>query len=543
MSTARSRSTARAAALCVCVLSMPASAPAAPPRFNVLLIVADDLNTDLGCYDHPLVKSPAIDRLAARGMRFDRAFCQYPLCNPSRASFLSGRRPESIGVFDNDTDPRKNLVGVELLPEYFHQRGYVTAHVGKVVHTGWETRVAWDFEFPRPQPRPVPASQTRRGEGASGAKPDHDRAPAPSIPPLEWGPTRGAELHDADLVAARQAVRMMKQCRDRPFLMAVGFQHPHEPFHAPPRFGAMYPPQRVLLPFAPLDDRDDIPKYALLDFVQTSKFTVQDVREVLAAYYASISFLDAQVDVLLEGLEQLGLADTTIVVFLSDHGLLMGEHRGAWRKLSLFEPCVRVPLIVRAPGHAGGVCRRPVELVDLFPTLTDLCGLPAPDGMEGASLAPLLDDPDQPWKRAAFTVVQRVPLGSPQRRRSPASRPSGMAAATGSAPIASKADATDARGPRFGYTPATRPVAGGLLAFAPPAPLMGRSVRTERYRYTEWGDPTLAELYDHEVDPGEFHNRANDPAAATVVAEMQRILAAGWRGALPPKPTTASSRP
>jgi len=446
------------------------AAPPRPARLNVLFIAVDDLNTSLGAYGHPIVRSPNIDRLARRGVRFDRAYCQYPLCNPSRTSLLSGLRPETTRIFGNQEPPRTHLGRRPFLPEQFRAHGYFTARVGKIAHGLFEGEVAWDVapEAGAPHPRPRRrAAAGDRGEdapaGAGGA-------------PIEWEARDVADDALPDGRTARRIVELIEAHRDRPFFIAAGFHKPHLPFVAPRRYFALYPPDRNPLPEEPSDDRADIPPLALTTTRGDERLTPDLRREAIAAYYACVSFTDAQVGLLLDALDRLRLWDRTVVVLFGDHGFHLGEHGGLWRKMTLFEESARVPLIVAAPGIAPGASSRLVELVDLYPTLAELCGVPTPPALEGTSFVPLLHEPDRPWKRAAYTMVRR-----------------------------------------------------GANRF-------GRSVRTERFRYTEWSDGS-AELYDHRDDPREYRNLAHEPRYRGARAYLRFLLHAGWESARPKDPT------
>src|SRR4051812_11069374 len=360
-------------------LLLPALADAgeAPRKLNVLFIGVDDLNTCIGCYGHPLVKTPNIDRLAARGVRFDRAYCQYPLCNPSRTSLLSGRRPDTTKVYLDGTPARANLAGVDMLPEYFRRFGYFTARVGKI---GGAAR--WDVAL---------KSGHSEKEGGVALK-------------IEWRATKNKDEDEPDGKTARQVVGLLEQHKAKPFFIAAGFGRPHLPFVAPQKYFDLYPPSKVVLPKEPPDVRKHVPAIAFDRHKET--LTEAEGRQATAAYYACVSFMDAQLGLVLDAMDRLKLWDNTVVVFWSDHGFHLGEHGGLWRKAKLFEESARVPFIVAAPGkRKGAVCPRPVELVDVYPTLTQLCGLPLPAGLEGASVVPLLEDPDRPWKKAAFTQV------------------------------------------------------------------------------------------------------------------------------------------
>lgn len=458
---------------------MPGVAQSSPRKLNVLFIVVDDLNNALGAYGHPLVKTPNIDRLARRGVRFDRAYNQYPLCNPSRSSFLSGRRPDTTQVFGNDKSPRATLGQIDFLPEYFHRHGYFTAHAGKLADP-FEKVISWDQSIKQTPGPNAPLmlgfyKSKASGSGVMSANVTPDGGSTATKPDqlVEWLATNTKDEDEPDGRTARRVAELMEQHRDQPFFLAAGFYRPHLPFVVPQKYFDMYPPERIQLPQEPPDDRADIPPAALTKTPSADKLSDAQKRQAIAGYYAGVSFLDAQVGVLLETMDRLKLWENTVVVFFGDHGYHLNEH-GLWRKQTLFEESARIPLLIVAPdGKAGAASPRLVESVDLYPTLVDLCGLPAPDGLEGTSLRPLLKDPHRAWKKAAFTQVSR-------------------------------------------------------------GKVMGRSVRSERYRYTEWGDEKTAELYDHQTDPHEFRNLVNDPQHAKTLAEMKRLLREGWRGALPP---------
>lgn len=430
-------------------LAYPAALPAqaSPSRLNVLFIGVDDLNTNVGCYGHSVIKTPNIDRLAARGVRFERAYCQYPLCNPSRISLLSGRRPDTTRIYLDGVPARTNLEGVDLLPEYFRRFGYFTGQVGKI---GGAAR--WDVSL----------------------KSDHVEKEGGPLK-LEWRATKNKDEDEPDGHTAREVVRLLEKHKDRPFFIATGFGKPHLPFVAPQKYFDLYPPAKIILPNEPADVRKNVPPIAFDRQKGDAVLTEQQKQEATAAYYACISFMDAQLGVVLDAVDRLQLWDNTVVVLWSDHGFHLGEHGGLWRKAKLFEECARVPLIVAAPGKKKGIASpRLVELVDLYPTLAQLCALPLPKGLEGTSFLPLLEDANQPWKEAAFIQV----------------------------------------------------------AHGRNHDVMGRSVRTERYRYTEWDEGNQGlELYDHVHDPHEFINLAREAKYAETVAAMQQLLRDGWQKA------------
>jgi uncharacterized sulfatase len=444
----------------VALAALGAAAPApgeeAPRKLNVLFIAVDDLNTHLACYGNPIVRSPNIDKLAARGVRFDRAYCQYPLCNPSRASLLTGRYPTTTGITDNLVWPRTKMPDVVTLPQHFRQHGYATARAGKIFHGGLDDEKSWDEggEPVRPRKPPTPQEQAQRRTNA-------DRREA-----VEG---EGDQLPDHR--TATRAVELLEKLRDKPFFLAVGFVKPHVPFVAPRKYFDLYDPKKIPLPSdfaAKATPGPGVPAQALTrngDVFIGRDATKDEAREMIAAYYACVSSTDAQVGRVLDALDRLKLRDSTVVVFFGDHGFHLGE-KGKWSKHgSLYEAGTRVPLIVAGPPvKAGKACGRTVELVDLYPTLADVCALKPPGGLEGQSLSPLLKASAAAWDHPAYSFSQR----------------------------------------------------GRVL---------GRSVRAERFRYTEWDEEgKRAELYDHESDPHEQRNLAPDPKYARTVKVMRTLL-------------------
>jgi uncharacterized sulfatase len=442
-----------------------AQAPSSRPP-NVLFIAADDLNNDLGCYGHALVKTPNIDRLAARGVRFDRAYNQYPLCNPSRASLMTGLRPDTTRVYDLQTHFRTIVPDVVTLPQMFRRNGYFAARIGKIYHYGNPGDIGTDGLDDAPSwnavvnPRGIDKDEEalltnytpNRGLGSSLSL---YASPAPD------------EQHTDGKVAA-ETIALIEQHRDRPFFIAAGFYRPHCPFIAPKKYFDLYPLERIPAPRFSPPDLAQVPKAALWMDPPHWGVSERGQREAIQAYYASISFLDANVGRLIDALERLRLADNTIVVFWGDHGYLLGEH-GQWMKQTLFEGSARAPLVLAGPGIAKGrASTRPVEFVDLYPTLADLCRLTPPAELAGRSLRPLLTNPRAVWDRPAMTQVRRTIEGST---------------------------------------------------------FMGYSLRTDRWRYTEWDDGQRgAELYDEVGDPRELHNLAADPKHRPTVAQMKQLL-------------------
>jgi uncharacterized sulfatase len=438
-------------------LALSASLAAAEPqpRYNVVWIVADDLNTDVACCGQPLAHTPNIDRLAARGVRFDRAYAQYALCNPSRSSFLSGYFPDRTGVIEQEGHARTALPDAVFLPQCFRNGGYFAAAAGKIHHPGKNIdRGSWDsYEDARgSDPQEAAAVAQRSGT--------EDRTP-------RWAPLDSDGSMTQDGVNTRTIERLIEEQTEqaRPFFLALGLHRPHLPWAAPRKYFDLFPPSQM--PLRDLLVGTDIPKVALRTEwpIGTKADSSQDA---VAAYQACVSFTDANVGRIMAALDRLNLWDRTIVVFMGDHGFHLGDH-GLWSKKTLFEQALRVPLIVVRPGgrNAGRTCRRTVELLDVYPTLADLCGQTPPGDLHGASLRPLLDDPDAPRDRPARSMVVH--------------------------------DGT-----------------------------VGRSVRTERWRYTEWDAGRAGvELYDHDLDPLELRNLASRPELAGTARDLAALLHSG----------------
>lgn len=463
--------------------------PKVSERPNVLFIVVDDLNVALGTYgEYPTAKTPNLDRLASQGVRFDRAYAQDPVCNPSRTSFLSGRRPASTRVLGNFTEPRHHLGDVVMLPEHFRSHGYFTARVGKIAHGRYEDSVTWDVSenaARREHYLPgVDRSEVRDNSWIEGADDGLSRAEIlghlgrPTGMPLTWRATDETEDQTPDGLTTRRVIELMRTQRDAPFFIGAGFHKPHQPWVAPASFFEQHPVAGVELPGGPANDLDDIPAAALGGYPEDPDHSDEQKRQAIAAYHATVTLIDVQVGLLMDALVEFGLEQSTIVVFVSDHGFHLGEHGGLWRKHTQFEESTRVPLIVRLPGGvSGGTSMALVELVDLYPTLVELCALPESEGLEGTSFRPVLENPQIPWKSAIFSEAKR------------------------------------SRG-------------------------HGRSVRTARYRYTEWtpieGEGGLEyELYDLENDPNEYRNLAGSTEVGEIQSQLAAKLHAGWEGALP----------
>jgi arylsulfatase A-like enzyme len=459
-----------------------ASAEDRPP--NVLLIMSDDMRAEIGSYGGRAI-TPHLDRLAARGVRFDRAYAQYPLCNPSRTSMLTGRHPTTTQLYGN-----RQWFGLEhpdwrSLPRHFKDQGYVTVRSGKIFHGGIDDTEAWTEggeariygDAPSAERAASTASQpTASDEAARIAQQiaqDHARAPESD----RWEAVTGDTAGMGDTRVADVTIEALRRHKDgkKPFFVACGFSKPHSPLVAPKRFFDLYSPDRIELPpdFAPRPTvPEGFPRGAIrprnADLFIGRDATPEQAREMIRAYLACVSYVDWNVGRVLDALESFGLAQTTIVVFMGDHGYQLGE-KGKWSKAgSLWEQGARVPFIVydpRAKGN-GKVSLRTVQLVDLYPTLTELCRLPLPAGLDGRSLRPLLGNPEEAWEHPAFTVWS-------ERGRA----------------------------------------------------LSGVVVRNERWRYAEFFGPGAgAMLVDPVADPYETKNLVADPRYAEVVRDLSAEL-------------------
>lgn len=453
---------------------------------NVLFIAADDLNCALGCYGDVIAQTPHLDRLAETGICFERAYNQLPLCNPTRASIMTGLRPDTIKVYDLDRHFRDEIPDAVTLSQAFQKEGYLAARVGKIYHYDVPRSIGTDgFDDPQSWDLTVnPKGRDKTDEAMVINAEPHRKISAA----LSWLEAEGTDEEQTDGMITSEAIRLMKEHRSEPFFLAVGFFRPHTPYIAPKKYFDLYPVDSLRLPYAPDNDRDDCPVAAFAHNCPIPHYGLDEATLLKAtqAYYACVSFIDAQVGRLLAALDDLGLSENTIVVFWSDHGYHLGEHNGVWQKRTLFEESARAPLIIRSPDHtASGPCRSVVEFIDIYPTLTELAGIKAPAELHGKSLVPLIEDPLADWNGEAITQV-------------------------------------------------LRPADDRL-----PEPVMGCSIRTDRYRYTEWGEGRYGvELYDHHADPREFNNLANNPVAKTaqLMKELKQRLTAKASGKSPDSP-------
>jgi iduronate 2-sulfatase len=452
-------------------------------RPNVLFIVCDDLNTHVATSDYPHIRTPAFSRLAGSAMTFKRAYCQYPVCGPSRASFLSGMYPQRTGVLSNETDLRTSRPGTVTLPQLFKDAGYWTAATGKIFHNQeldpgaevWDASVRFENDE-------MPLEKKAREIFGKEHGPTTDRANRGAWKDFQlkfskqtrgqsvgYGPSGLKDEQHADGKNARQAIEWLhnRQSGGQPFFIAVGIHKPHVPFLAPDAYFDLYPPENLRYPPTPPDIWKQVPRSAMVKRYQAFGFELgveNDPlrREYMQAYHACITFVDTQIGLILDAVEKAGLWDNTLIVLTSDHGFHLGEHF-MWGKVTLFEVCNRVPLIVRVPGLTkdGSSSNGLVELVDLYPTLAGLCGIDVPAAVQGKSFKPMLEDPQAGGKPYVHTVVKR-------------------------------------------------------------GKHLGKAIRSPRWRYALW--PDGEELYDLENDAAEHHNLVNSASHAKTLETHRDLL-------------------
>ena len=459
-------------------------------RPNVLFIAIDDLRPALACYGDKTAVTPNIDRLAARSMVFNSAYCQQAVCSPSRLSMLCGLRPDTIKVWDLGTHFREAMPDVVTLPQHFKNYGYHTRSFGKIFHGGgkpakdppsWSVPPMFDVALDAKVRYALPKNLVGKG--------------------LKRAATESADVDDnayIDGIVCDAAVAALGDLKinSRPFFLAVGFRKPHLPFCAPRKYWDLYERAEIPMPATTAHPRGapelavrgwkELEGYA--DIPNDGRLSPQKVRELRHGYYACVSYVDAQVGRLLDQLARLKLTDETVIVLWGDHGYHLGE-QGLWTKANNFELSTRVPLVISVPGQTqpGSSSNALVELVDVYPTLADVCGLDVPLGTEGISLKPLLADPHRPWKRAVFSQYPRARTGNRHRGH---------------------------------------------------GDIMGYAVRTNRYRYVRWVDwetkrIVAEELYDHRRDPNEMQNIAELPEQAATIRTLAGVLEAGWKAAAP----------
>lgn len=449
------------------------AASAAPaPRNNVLFISSDDLNHCFSAYGHPLVKTPHLDEIARRGVRFDRAYCQFPLCSPSRTSFMTGLAPDKTGVYNLQKHFRESVPEAVTLGQAFQKNGYFSGRVGKIYHygnpgdigtNGLDDAPTWNKRV-----NPAGVDKTREEPNVINHTPERKSLGSAIV---FYASPRPDEEHTDGLVAA-ETIRMIEEQGQNPWFIGAGFYRPHCPYIAPSKYFDRVPLDQVRLVPLQEGEMNIAPKWAYFTNPANWGMSEKQRREGMQAYFASILFLDAQVGKLLAALDRLRLRERTTIVFLSDHGYGLGEH-GQWMKQTVFEYSARSPLMMCGAGikARGRACGRPVEFLDIYPTLAEVSGLKnVPAGLHGRSLRPLLNNPGARWDYGAVSQVQR------QR-------------------------------------------------------VMGYSLRTERHRYSMWDNGKEGEeLYDYQADPRELKNLASAPemaqAKSAMRAQLERIIAA-----------------
>lgn len=476
---------------------LAAAAEAAKPRFNVLFIAVDDLRPELGYYGYSQIKSPHIDSLARQGLQFNRAYCQFALCNPSRASLLTGYRPEAIQVYDLETFVRAHAPNLVTLPQLFKQNGYETRSIGKIFHVtngNHEDDVSWSapaWQSPKTAKSTAKSKDTTvDAQGKTVFKPDRTKSgqrkvgAEPFEPRANMLPYESPDVADNGLLdgqIADKAISTLGEIKDKPFFLAVGFHKPHMPWIAPKKYWDMYQDADIRLaeyqelpagaPAFASNDAGEFRSYKGIP--KEGPIPEAKQRGAIHSYYACISYVDAQIGKVLGELDRLGLRKNTVVILWGDHGYQLGEH-GTWNKRTNWEVAARVPLVISVPGqqHAGEQCSALVELLDMYPTLAELCGLAPPADLQGRSFVALVSNPELAWKGFAYTTYYK-PL------------------------------------PDMGTG-------------------FGRAVRTDRYRFVEWTGADVKkhvyELYDEQADPLEKINIADRPEHAELVKRLSLQL-------------------
>ena len=478
----------------VCFLLLPGitggTVVSSQSKPNVLMIAIDDLRPALSCFGDKTAVTPNIDRLAKRGMVFSQAHCQQAVCSPSRLSMLTGLRPDTIRVWDLHTHFRQAKPEAVTLPQHFKNNGYHTRSIGKILHGGGEPSKdpkSWSMppmhDFVRDPKVRYALPENLKGSGLKRAASESAAV---------------SDDHYIDGIVAKDAIQVLGELREKkqPFFLAIGFRKPHLPFSAPKKYWDFYKREQIPLPkhvehppnapelatrsWRELEGYSDIPK--------DGKITEEKVKELRHGYYACVSYIDALVGRLINEIDRLKLVQNTIVLVYGDHGFHLGE-QGLWTKANNYELSTRVPLIVAAPGHKYGKTDALVELVDVFPTISELAGLTPPAKLEGVSLLPLFSEPEKNWKKAVFSQYPRSLKGNRHSRH---------------------------------------------------GDVMGYSFRTKQYRYVEWQNwktkaVVARELYDRHIDPDEMENLADDASVQSVVDRLAKRLANGWKSALPQK--------
>ncbi len=491
-----------------------------PQRPNILFIPVDDLRPDLGCYGDDFAVTPNIDKVAEQGVTFTRTYCQQAVCNPSRASLLTGLRPDTLRVWDLRTEFRNKLPDVVTLPQYFKENGYYVYGIGKIFHNIYPDTISWT-EKPHVAGFPFDPDAVYLNENNIARQEEKKKIYIEKgidrIDQLGYWYIKTVAIENADVdddayfdgAQTTAALKKMEELakKDQPFFMAVGYYRPHLPFNAPKKYWDLY--DRAFIPLAENKSiPENMPEYAMnrgnelrsyedmrdLPLPEGVPFKTEKQRLLKHGYYASVSYIDAQIGRLVDGLKKLGLYENTIIVIWGDHGWKLGEHN-AWCKQTNYEIDTRVPMIIAGANvSAKGLQSEALtEFVDIYPTLCEIANLEIPEHLQGSSVVPLLQNPHQQWKTAAFSQFLQGRFGRMHANH---------------------------EGKQY----------------------MGYTIRTDRYRYVEWyewdksntkGALTDRELYDHQDDPGENINIADFEENAQIVASLSDQLNKGWRDALP----------
>lgn len=451
-------------------------------KFNVLFIAIDDLTSSLASYSDSIAKTPNFDRLAKLGVQFNNAYCQLPLCNPSRVSVMTGLRPDVTKVYDLDAKFRDEIPNVTTLPQLFKNKGYWVGRIGKLYHYNVPAAIGTNGDDDPASWQEVynPKGRDKSDEHLIINAEPHKKISAS----LSWLQAEGTDEEQTDGMIATEAVNQIEKHRKESFFLGVGFFRPHTPYVAPKKYFDLYPIDLIKLPYAPANDREDIPYAAFAHNNKIPNYGLADSTCIKAkqAYYATVSFIDAQVGRLLDAIENNDLMEKTIIVLWSDHGYHLGEHQGIWQKRTLFEESASAPLFIYYPNAKGNGqnSNQIVEFIDIYPTVAELCGFTTPNGQQGTNLLPLLDSPNLNWEGTAFTQVLRPGDGNP---------------------------------------------------------VMGRTVRTDKWRYTDWNEGQDGEeLYDIISDPHEFINLVNTPKYSEIKVRLKQLLDKNVSGKIPTTP-------
>lgn len=471
-----------------------------PRKKNVLFIAVDDLRPELGCYGHPIVKSPNIDKLAKSGVLFERTYCQQAVCGPTRASLLTGKRPDTTKVYDLKTHIRTTLPEVVTLQQHFKNNGYFSEGIGKLFHVGLEDEASYSVPHRNGSGHAYALESNLKllkegGKVTKSGEPDDGSTASTRMRarPFECADVPDDFYMDGNIAALAleslnrlaPKAKAIKESERQPFFLGVGFRKPHLPFVAPKKYWDLYDRSKIPMPYP--DKPKNAPDIAFTTWGELRSYTdIPDIgpvdeamtRELIHGYYACVSYMDAQVGKLLEELDRLDLRKDTIVIIWGDHGWKLGEY-SQWSKHTNFELDTHVPMIISDPDLPEGIRTSALtEFVDIYPTLADLCGLPVAKDLEGTSAVPLMENPKSAWKKAVFSQYPR------------------------------------------------------------PKKMMGYSMRTDQYRYTEWIDQKtdevkFRELYDLKNDPLCKESIVSRPENEKLVSELHEMMKAGWQNAKP----------